>query len=350
MADSDVEIRKKLALFLDNDEDLINMYLKRFGNKMVMKYIKSVREMAYKGQSIAKIKQSQGFSSASAAPAEEEENSDKESPIYFLKCKCPVCETEDIQSAQLRSKSLIEKFDAFMNPLYFGTTEFRQVNYTLYGVTVCPQCFFASPDRKDFCPHSSVTGFYEKSKLIRNVITDLDNRSEERAKLYIENGGSDALFAHPRSFEHGILGYKLAIKRVDSEIDFGMPFGDFKKAAYYSRISLMERMAGMDYIESLKFALESYKTAYSKSDFPNEDIEFKTCYIIATTYIFLKQMREAKQYIEALNKISATAESQAKLKSNRVGSSTNFAKKWSNLCQKMWEDREEEYIWDLPKP
>ena len=100
-------VKRRLMMFLDNNEELVKVYLDRFGLELSMPNIKAVREIT---------------------PPDEEKVEPGEDPLYSIKVQCPVCQNRDIQAWELRSKSQMTVLDPFMMPIYSGEGEYRKVN------------------------------------------------------------------------------------------------------------------------------------------------------------------------------------------------------------------------------
>src|SRR5690606_17285833 len=137
-------VRKKLEVLL-KDEDLVNKYLRVYGPRLDM-------------ANIAKLKQDQ------FKPGPEGGMGEKDDPTYQIKLKCPVCSQSDIFCYEIKAKSLTSTLDRFLAPRYQAVKPFRNVNFSLFSVTVCPTCLFASPDKRDFITFSVQVNSENKSQ------------------------------------------------------------------------------------------------------------------------------------------------------------------------------------------
>jgi len=212
MGFDDKLVRKKLEVLL-KDDTLVEKYLRVFGPKLDM-------------GNITKLKQEQ---MRTASP--EGTMGDKNDPTFQIMVKCPICNQEDIVCHELKAKSLTSALDKFQVPRYTGVKPFRTINYSLFAVTVCPSCLFASPDKRDFTTFTVQTRSENKSQLSPMVLEELRKRVEERKKL-IPAADYAAFFSQPRTIEAGIASYRLAIQRVLAETSLETPFAWYKAGMY----------------------------------------------------------------------------------------------------------------------
>lgn len=280
-----------------------------------------------------------------SAPAKEEK--EKEDPILELRVGCPICGEEGIHHYELKAKSLAVILDRFCVPIYKQTPKYKMVDYNLITVTVCPSCLFASPDRRDFAAKSGITGKVEKSQLQTPVIADLQNLAQERKSLFKELKGGPNLFDRARNAESAILSYRLAVLRADNEIKHKVPYANFKRGFYWVKIAHLEKRLGCPQEiqdKSLGEALASYQTAFTNTDFPNEDLEYQTAYSLAAILIRLKQEKEGMKFVSVLDKYRADIEQRAK---KNPAVNTVFIKKWLGIAREMWERKDEPEYWEI---
>ncbi len=280
-----------------------------------------------------------------AAPGKEAK--EKDDPILELRVGCPICEEEGIHHYELKAKSLAMVLDRFCVPLYKETPKYKQVDYNLITVTVCPTCLFASPDRRDFAAKSGITGKVEKSQMQGPLIAELQNTQNLRKALYKELKGTPNLFERTRTAESAILSYRLAILRADAEIKFKVPYANFKRGFSWVKIAHLEKKLGRPVEmqdKSLTEALASYQVAFTQTDFPNEDLEYQTAYSLAAILIRLKQEKEGMKYVSVLDKYRADIEQRAK-KSPNVN--TVYIKKWLTIARELWERKDEPEYWEV---
>tara|TARA_B110000483_G_scaffold243481_1_gene333519 strand:+ start:891 stop:1850 length:960 start_codon:yes stop_codon:yes gene_type:complete len=314
-------VKRRLMMFLDNNEELVKMYLDRFGVELSMPNIKAIREMTAPDQE-------------KAEPGED--------PLYTIKVQCPVCKNRDIQAWELRSKSQVTVLDPFMMPIYSSAGDYRKVNYPHYAVTVCPKCYFASPDKKDFNVWSRTRNEFQKSNMSPSIIVELIHNMGVRQSLAEEFDTTANPLLKVRNYSGAINSYRLAIKRVETEITFGVNSATYKKANYWLKIALIQRLNNLNFDESLNLARETLQTTYLKTDFPNAEHEYQGTYVLSALELYFKNNKLCREYQSSLDRIKSEL--------NAVNSpNLNSCLKWINKCKRLWDDRNREDLWDLPK-
>ncbi len=329
---ADANVRKRLGLFLNDDEALIDAYIKNYGERVSMKNIKAMRD---------------DFDIEIDEP-EAEGGTGLESPIYAVKVTCPVCGTVDLNSQALKAKSLVVTNNRFFAPTYTGASGFQSIDYNRCAVTVCSKCYFASPDRKDFVTFSNVTKSEKPSQMSRAIIHELGETTDDRREIFAENGGANNLFEAKKDIKQAILSYKLCIMRANVEQLHKGPFAAYKAGSYALKIALFEQMQGNDDLPALTQALDFYKDAFENSDYPSEDVEYRTCYVVAALLLRMGgKEKEARQFMSVLDRIKSELEQSQAENAQALIQSAN---RWSDMAQNLWDDREYEDLWDLPKP
>lgn len=331
-----LEVKKRLNVFFKNDHNLINKYLELYGPVLNIKHINAIRE------------DYSNIENKNTQPTNSESNADEGyDPLFQTKLKCPVCKLEGIQGNELRAKSQIVFKDQFETPIYRGTNGFRTCNYSLYSITVCPKCLFASPDKKDFMWYKTSMHSYQESQLSARTLSDLIDTIGERLTIFEDFQDKHLIFQHPRSWNTAILTYKLALERVKVELRTEEFYALYKQGSYWSKIALLERQNNVDDESSLEMALTSFKEAYLKSDFPSPNLEFQTCYVIYKILLRFDQTKEARDYLGSMERIKTELENEKK----RGGGSDSLGSllKWIQKAKEFWEDREQDDIWNIPK-
>ena len=326
MAQNSSEIKQRLSVFFNGNEDMMRRYIESYGEELSMKNIKELRQ---------KVEDE-------AAEAEEP----GEDPLYTIELECPVCKNLGIEYYEMRAKSQFLYHDQFMTPMYKGINGYKTVNFAHYAMGVCPKCLFASPDKKDFCSVSLVTKQKVASKVPPIVLGDLLEGMGERLTILEELPDKDGLFQFPRSAISAINSYRLAIERVNVELRHRLPYSYYKLGSYWTRIALIERLAHMNDEASLEMAAESFKKAFLNSDFPNPDLEFQSVYIIFAIYMRLDLMDEGRKYMALFD----TAKSDFENGVRHEPSGLSAVKKWKDKAVSLWESREDDDLWDIPKP
>jgi uncharacterized protein (DUF2225 family) len=318
------EIKKRLNQMFGNNTEMVGLYIERFGSHLSISNINKIRE-EYKDQ----IERE-----ASAADA-----------LFETDLTCPICGTEKVIHQELKAKSQIISFDPFMTPIYKPIEGFKSVNYSLYSVTVCHKCYYASPDRKDFKNFSLTSRVWEEAKLTAISKSDLVDTMAERMSIVEEEGDAGfGLFDMPRNVESGILSYKMAIERAHVETRNKEKAAWTKKGYYWGKIALLIRQGGESPKPYLEEMAKCFEQSFFYSDYPSAVIEFQTLYVLSALKLYLGNRKDCRKYMSELDKIKAeykngirTDRSQGKLDS------------WIDKGQRLWESREEEDLWDLPK-
>ena len=315
-------VRKKLEVLL-KDEVLVEKYLRVFGPKLDM-------------NNINKLKQD-----AARSNAPEGAMGEKDDPTYQIKVKCPICNQADITCYELKAKSLTATPDRFLVPRYAGVKPFRTLNFTLFSVTVCPSCLFASPDKRDFTTFSVQARAENKSQLTPFVLEDLRKKVEERKKM-IQAPDFAAYFNHPRSIEAGIASYKLAIHRALVEATLETPLAWYKAGMYTLKIAMLTRDAGKDDEELLKEAAKYLANSFKASELKVPELEYQLVYLLSTLYLRLKEETQCQNFMGVLEKWKTELTKAAK---DDPSITTAHVDRWIDKSKSLWTDREDPELW-----
>lgn len=318
------DIKKRLNQMFSNNVDMVNLYIEKFGTNLSIANINLVRE-EYKD-----------FLEKEAKAVDS---------LFVSELTCPICGCEDLKHQELKAKSQIISNDAFMIPIYKPVDGFRAVNYSLYSVTVCPKCFYASPDRKDFKNFSMTTRSWVDAKLSAITKSELVDSMAERMSIVEEEGDVGVgLFAMPRTVESAILAYKLAIERANVETRNKEKSAWTKKGYYWGKIALLVRQSGGKYDSYLEEMAKCFEQSFFYSDFPSVAVEYQTLYVLSALQLYLGERKECRRYMAQLDSIKA--EYKNGIRNDR---SQGVLESWIDKCQRLWEAREDEDLWDLPK-
>ncbi len=321
------ELKKRLEIFFNGNTELVIRYIEAYGPTLSMKNINELRSLIEKEKAA-------------------EEDDEGEDPVYEIAVECPVCKTSAIPFYELKAKSLFIYFDQFYAPLYAGINGFKSVNYTQMSVAVCPKCYFASPDKKDFRTFNLVTQQTNPSKLSPSILSELLETMGERLTIAEEIPNRAGLFEHPRSFQAAINSYRIALERVEVELRHRQPYSHYKKGAYWLKIALLQRQHSINDFAALEMAAEAFKKAFLNSDFPNANLEFQSVYTAFAIYMRLGRMDEARKYLQVMDQAKTDFES-----GHRKDPDVPVAvKTWKDRAMTLWESREDEDLWDIPKP
>src|SRR4051812_13794663 len=322
MGFDDKLVRKKLEVLL-KDDALVEKYLRVFGPRLDM-------------GNITKLKQEQiQATSAQGTPG------DKDDPTYRIMVKCPICNQAEITCYELKAKSLTSALDKFQVPRYTGVKPFRSLNYSLFAVTVCPSCLFASPDKRDFLTFSVQARTENKSQLSPFVLDELRKRIDERKKIVPANDIA-AYFSHPRSIEAGIASYRLAIHRAQAEASLETPLAWYKAGMYGLKIALLLRDTGKDDEKALKESADNLSKSFRNSELKHPELEYQLLYTLAALYLRLGDETQCQSYMGVLDKWKSEL-AKAALTDPKVN--TTHVEKWLDKAKDLWTDRKDPDLW-----
>ena len=322
MGFDDKLVRKKLEVLL-KDEVLVEKYLRVFGPKLDMNHVAKLKQEALR----------------SAAP--DGAMGDSNDPTYQIKVKCPICNQADIVCYEIKAKSLTGAPDRFLVLRYAGIKPFRTINYSLFAVTVCPACLFASPDKRDFVTFSVQTRTENKSQLSPFVLEELRKRVEERKKI-IPVPDFAASFAHPRSPEAGIASYRLAIHRALVEASMETPLAWYKAGMYGLKIALLQRDAGKDDTEILKEAAKYLANSFKSSELKQPDLECQLLYLLSALFLRLDEQAQCQSYMGVLERWKGEV---AKGAFENKDMTLGHVERWLDKAKELWTDREQPDLW-----
>ncbi len=314
-------VRKKLEVLL-KDELLVQKYLRIFGPRLDM-------------NNITKLKQDH-MKAAPDGPAGE-----KDDPTYQLKVKCPICNQVDIACYEVKAKSLTGTPDRFLVNRFTGVRPFRTLNYSLYSVTVCPSCLFASPDKKDFVTHSVQARTEVKSQLTPYVLEELRKKVDERKKI-VNAADFATYFAHPRTAESGMAGYRLCIHRAMVEAGLETPLAWYKAGMYALKIAMLCRDSGKDDIDILKDAAKYLSKSFRNSEIKVPDLEYQLVYILSALYLRLEDQTSCQSYMGVLEKWKGEQEKASK---DNPAINPAHVVRWLDKAKELWTDRETPDLW-----
>ena len=316
-------IRKKLEVLL-KDEALVEKYLRVFGPRLDM-------------NNIAKLKQEHARAAASDGTG-----GDKDDPTFQIKVKCPICNQADILSYELKAKSLTLAPDRFQVPRYAGVKPFRTLNYSLFAVTVCPACLFASPDKRDFITFSVQARTENKSQLSPYLIEELRKRVDDRKKM-IPAPYFAAFFAQPRSPEAAIAGYRLAIHRAQVETSLETPLAWYKAGMYALKIALLQRDSRKDDTDALKEAVKYLANSFKGSELKQPDLECQLVYLLAAIFLRLGEQAQCQSYLGVMEKWKSEI---GKGKGDNPDMTVAHVDRWLDKAKELWTDRELPDLWE----
>lgn len=318
MAINVLEVKKRLRVLLNNDDNLVNNYIRQYGPGVDIKNIKAIKDQ----------------SAMSMQVAEDEEGED---PIYEISQTCPVCGHGNITGYELRAKSQQVLQNKFLVPTYKGAMGFRTLDFTLLAVSVCPRCLFASPDKKDFTRTGSSGQGEIKSQLTSNVIMTLQEKIGERKAILKSVTDYPGYFKRPRSYDAAIDSYRLSMSRAAAEMWYEQPYSIYKSGAYALRIAKIMHDAGRDNREVLREAIGFYEEAFRTSNCPAEEIEMQVIYTIVALYIKIGELKKAHSFIAVFSNL--INQRKIEMKENPAVNLVTI-ERWEEKAARLWEDRE----------
>jgi uncharacterized protein (DUF2225 family) len=315
-------VRKKLEVLL-KEETLVDLYLRTYGPRLDMTYV-------------AKVKASRQKAVADGA------SGDKEDPTYQIKVKCPICNQNDLVCHELKAKSLTTVADRFGAVRYQSVKGFRPLNYSLFAVTVCPACLFASPDKRDFVTFSVQARAENKSQLGPFVLDELRQKVEERKMMLAPVSDFPAHFRHPRSVEAAVHGYRLAVHRALVEASMETPLAWYKAGMYGLRIAVLLRDAGKPDDAILKESADYLAKSYRNSELKTPEMEYQLVYTLSALFLRLGDQANCQAYLGVLDKTKADL---AKREKEDPTVTTSHVEKWLEKAKDLWTDRELPDLW-----
>ncbi|NLW33244.1 MAG: DUF2225 domain-containing protein [Fibrobacter sp.] len=312
------EVKRRLNLFL-NDPDLVDEYIERYGPLIDMKKIREMKDVRD-----ARLKKLNPMDTG-------------DDPLFQIMVKCPVCYKDQIPCYELKAKSQQITLNKFLVPLYEGAGGFRSCDFSYITVTVCPQCLFASPDKKDFSRKSSANNSWIKGQLSGNLISALKEKTEERKEIIKNVNDYADYFKHPRLDNSAIASYRLAMARAKVEAWHEQPYAFYKLGSYALRIAYIMKEVHQDNTKVLIEALSYFEEAFKTSNCPQEEIEMQVIYLIVALNLKLGDFKKANSYIGVFSSLHSTRVAEMK---DNPKLNTVHIDKWSDKAKYLWEDRE----------
>lgn len=325
------EIRRRLGIFFNQNMDLVDRYIQIHGPRINMKAIQEIRDEA---QSIPE--------SIVLETPDTAVSSGLESPVYPVELECPSCRQKGVLHRELRASAMAIKNDAFLAPVYFPMARYQNLNYLTVAIAVCPRCFFASPDKKDFIQFNRTTRQNVSSQISTGILSEIQDTLAERQELVESAKAGKDFSACPRPIPLAILSYKLADQRAKVESESKTPYAIYKRAHYWTRIALLLRQARQDDRPALEQALTLFKDAFFHTDFPNANAEFQSCFIIFSLYMRFGMLKEARDYVTVME------QSKKDVEARKDPGALPALNQWLGMAKARWEDKDNPKLWDVP--
>jgi uncharacterized protein (DUF2225 family) len=327
------EVRRRLGIFLGQNQTLVERYLQVHGPKINMKAIQDLRE---------EVAADSVQSPIPITNVTEPQDTNTEPPVFSIELECPCCRTKAIVHRELRASAMSIKNDAFLAPVYFPVGKYAKLNYLSVSVSVCPRCFFASPDKKDFIQFNRTTRQQLPSQLSAGILSEIQDSLAERQEM-VESAHIDKDFTVcPRPLPLAILSYRLADQRARIEAESKNPFAIYKRASYWTRIALLQRMAKLEDTQALEQALALFKESFYRTDFPNANCEFQSCFIIFSIYLRFGQEKQAREYVTVME------QGRKEVEERKDPNAAQALSQWLGMTKARWEERDNPQIWEIP--
>ena len=319
-------VRRRLKIMLGTDK-LVEEYIKLYSFRIDITKVKAMRSVTEKVLNIS-------------APGE----TAADDPVYTVFLKCPSCYMTNLPSFELKSKSLQVLTDRFGMPHYRAQGKYRVVDYNLLSVTVCPQCLFASPDKRDFIGRDPARASEIPPRLhqgeLAAILAVADDRGNWLSAQKLDP--MEDLIPRTRTPAAGMASYELAIQRAEIEFKRNVPFSAYKIAAYTLKLATIAETYEMDPQPYLVKALKGYLTCFERSNAPGFNYEGQVLYQVIALALRLNQMEIAGSYIGVLDR------SKVRVESGNVDAAilASFLR-WYKASRDIWADRDNPDLWVL---
>jgi hypothetical protein len=321
-------VRRRLKIMLGS-EPLADVYIKRFGYTIHIAKINGLKiAMEYRA-----MQQNGGVAEE---PKPKVAETDWNDPIFEIQVKCPAC-FSPVPYWDQKARALGSSLDMFHMPSYKPVGTFRAADYNLIAVSVCPQCFFASPDKKDFIVHDSARYREVPSRLQQGELAALLTSADDRTTMLEESGidiTREHVFGRERTPQGAIFAYDLSIHRALIESRRSIPFALFKMAGYSLKQALIARTYKLDETPYLEHALEHYLKCFETSNAPGQQYEANVLYEIIALNVRLGKITDAGAFVAVLEKVKAEASLP----------DIPFIR-WYNAARDLWSDRDNPDLW-----
>lgn len=322
-------VRRRLKIMLGS-EPLADMYIKRFGYTIHIAKINGLKlAMEYRTKMLN--------GGAAEEPKAATSETDWNDPIFEIQVRCPAC-FSNVPYWDQKARALGSSLDMFHMPSYKPVGTFRAVDYNLIAVSICPQCFFSSPDKKDFIVRDSARGREIPSRLQQGEIAAILATGDERTSMLEESGldiTHEHIFTRERTAKGAIFAYDLSIQRARIENQRNIAFTLFKMGGYSLKQALIARTYKLEETAYLEHALEYYLKCFETSNAPGLQYEGNVLYEIIALFLRLGRVTEAGSYLAVLEKVKAEAPPPADIPFVR----------WYNATRELWSDRDSPDLW-----
>jgi uncharacterized protein (DUF2225 family) len=265
--------------------------------------------------------------------------------VFTVFVKCPSCYMTKLPSHELKSKSQQIFTDRFGMPTYHALGKYKVVDYNLISVTVCPQCLYASPDKKDFITRDPAARTREIPARLHQgelaaILAAADERASWLATLNLDP--MKDILPRTRTPEAGLASYELAVLRAKIEFARNVPFSAYKMAGYTLKKAVISRTHGMDEMPHLTQSLKYYLACFERSNAPGFQFEGHVLHQVIALGMRTGQLELAGSYLGVLDR------SKMRLEAGKEDAQVvSTFMRWYNAARELWADRENPDIWEV---
>lgn len=273
------------------------------------------------------------------------EETASDDPVFNVFLKCPACYLARIPSYDLKAKSLQILTDRFGMPHFRKTSRFQEVDFNLLSVTICPQCLFASPDKRDFIGRDPARGGEIPARLHQGDLAVILAAADERSNWLADQKLDiiQDLMVRTRTPAAGIAAYELAIMRSRIEFSRNVPFSVYKSGGYTLKQATIASTYEMDPVPYYEKALQHYLTCFERSNAPGFQFDGQVLYLIIALALRLGNLDVAGSYLAVLDRTKARVEI-----ANVDAQTRQVFDRWYNSAREIWSDRENPDLFAMP--
>ncbi len=329
----EVGVRRRLKVMLGSDA-LVEEYITRFGFRIDALKIQTLQSEHEKPKVVV-------------LPEVLPEETAADDPVFIVFLKCPSCYLMHIPSYDLKAKSLQVLTDRFGMPHYRKAGRFQVVDYNTLQVTICPQCLYASPDKRDFIARDPARGVELPARLHQGELAAILAVADERA-TWVADHGLDVqqhLMVRNRTPQAGIAAYELAIMRARIEFSRNVPFSAFKMAGYALKQATIALVHGLEPKDYYKQALQNYLACFERSNAPGFQYDGQILYQIVALGMRLGDIDLAGQYIGVFDRTKSRVEAANVEPPVQQAFDRSYAQ-----AREIWADRENPDLFAPPRP
>lgn len=265
-----------------------------------------------------------------------------EPPYYTVLVRCPICQYSPIPFVLPKAKCRNVFFDRFMMAHYTSLAGYTEFDWSSYEITVCPNCYFASPEKTDFIT-KNWTGNGELPSQLSQIQKEKFALAKAHAlSIVSDKAGDKKVFVIPRSEEVVQVAFDLAIFKSIIDDKIGLDLGKYRIASYYLKKASIRGLSSSQSEKWLQNSARIYEEFFTTKLMENPEIEFQTLYRLMALNLYLKKFEESFRYFEQFAEIR---EREIQRGQKEDESYIRCLDKWQEKAKYLWEDREREDLW-----